>query len=292
MVFDMPSAVDPRPGDGTPKYRPADTGSMPDYEDVEYEYEDGVATITLDRPDALNAMSPNLLAEMEDALLRAEDEEGARAVVLTGNGRAFTSGYDIGDEEGERPSIDRRLRDHRTHLDTIWELTLPVVAAVDGFALAGGCNLAIACDLTYATESSTFGYPDFRFGEPPAKWVLPFVANSLKHARELLYTGKMIPAEEAERMGLVNRTVPDGELDEAVAEEVDGIKKVPGLTVDFAKQWINEAQESRGDRSGRIDEYLGGLLQETEAPKTFREIREEEGLEAALDWTHEVDKEW
>lgn len=267
---------------------------MTDYEDIEYEFVDGVATITLDRPEVLNAMSPNLLSEMEDALKRAESEEGSRVAVLTGNGRAFTSGYDIapGDEDVESPEfVEGRIWSGRTHLDAIWDLNIPVIAAVDGYALAGGCNLAIACDLTFATERSTFGYPDFRFGEPPAKLILPFVTDSLKYTRELLYSGKMIDAERAARMGLVNRVVPDDGLEDAVETEVDAIKKVPGVTVKVTKEWVNEVQESQGDRQGRIDEFLTTLLMQTRPPQTFREIREEEGLDAALEWTHEVDKD-
>ncbi|HKJ59120.1 MAG TPA: enoyl-CoA hydratase-related protein, partial [Halobacteriales archaeon] len=128
------------------------------------------------------------------------------------------------------------------------------------------------------------------FGEPPPKFVLPFVGNSLKYARELLYSGKTVPAAEAERMGYVNRVVPDDELAAAVAEEVDHIKKTPGAVVALTKEMINEVQEAQGDRRGRIDEALATLTMEGAAAKRFREIRDEEGLDAALEWMHGADK--
>jgi len=264
---------------------------MADYDCVEYEVDDGAAWIRLDRPDKLNALNPPLLEELEAALRRAEDDDDARVVVLAGNGPAFSAGYDIGDEEEQPGTVDERLLRSRGHLDVIFDLRKPVIAAVDGHALAGGCNLALAPDLTFATERSEFGYPDMHFGEPPPKFVLPFVGNSLKYARELLYTGKTIPAAEAERMGYVNRVVPDDELEATVAEAVDHIKKTPGAVVALTKEMVNEVQEAQGDRRGRIDEALATLTMEGAAAKRFREIRDEEGLDAALEWMHGTDKE-
>ncbi|MFB6172065.1 MAG: enoyl-CoA hydratase/isomerase family protein [Haloarculaceae archaeon] len=264
---------------------------MPEYDHIEYAVADATATVSLDRPESLNALHADLLAELEAALGRAESTDGVRAVVLRGNGRAFSAGYDIGEGEADLGTVEERIRDRYTHLDTIFELTLPVIAAVDGHALAGGCNLALACDLTLATERSEFGYPDMHFGELPAKFVLPFVGGSLKHARELLYTGKTVPAREAARMGFVNRVVADDALDDAVAAEVDHMRKTPGPLVTMLKEMVNEVQETQGDRRGRIDEFLATLTMQSEAPATFRRIRDEEGLDAALEWMHETDKD-
>lgn len=263
----------------------------PSYECITYEVDDRVARIQLDRPTSLNALNAPLLSELEDGLRRADSADGVRAVVLGGNGRAFSAGYDIGLDEPDH-SVDENVLDQRTHLETIVSLQLPVIAAVDGLALAGGCNLAICCDLTFATESATFGYPDMHFGEPPPKFVLPFVTNSLKHARELLYSGKTIDADDAQRMGLVNRVVPDDDLESTIEAELDEIYKTPSMAVAMVKDMINDVQETQGYRRyGRIDEYLGALTMESETPTRFREIRDEEGLEAALEWMHETDKD-
>lgn len=263
---------------------------MGTYDHLEYAADDGVARIALDRPDALNALNPPLLRELEAAIDRATATEDVRVVVLHGNGRAFSSGYDISEAEAER-STDDHILDQRTHLEAIFSARLPVIAAVDGPAVAGGCNLAICCDLTFATERSEFGYPDMHFGEPPPKLVLPFVTDSLKDARELLYSGKTVDATTADEMGLVNRVVPEDELDETVDAEVDTIKKTPSTAVAIAKDLLNGVQETQGFRRyGRIDEYVGALTMESSAAERFREIRDEEGLQAALDWMHESDK--
>lgn len=262
---------------------------MESFEFIEYEKADQVVFVRLNRPDSLNALNPGIIEELIVALERAEQSDSVRIVVLAGNGRAFSSGYDISSEEEEQ-SVEEKLRNPRLHLDTIIDLDIPVLAKVDGYALAGGCNLAIACDLTFASERSEFGYPDMHFGEPPPKLIVPFVSSSLKFARELLYSGKLVPAKEAERMGIVNRVVPADELDDVVEEEVAAILKTPGITVTMVKEMLNEVQESQGYHRGKLDEYLGVLSMETETPKQFREIREEEGLDAALEWMHSANK--
>ncbi|THE65390.1 enoyl-CoA hydratase/isomerase family protein [Salinadaptatus halalkaliphilus] len=263
---------------------------MVSYDCLTYAADDGVARIALDRPDALNALNPQLLDELEAAIDRAGEADDVRIVVLRGNGRAFSAGYDIGDAETER-STDDRILEQRTHLEAIFSSRLPVIAAVDGPALAGGCNLAICCDLTFASARSEFGYPDMHFGEPPPKFVLPFVTNSLKDARELLYSGKTIDAETAAAMGLVNRVVPEGELDATVESEVDDIKKTPSTAVAITKAMLNDVQETQGfSRYGRLDEFVGTLTMESSPPERFREIRDEAGLQEALEWMHETDK--
>jgi enoyl-CoA hydratase len=263
---------------------------MTEYDCLDYAVEEATAWVELDRPETLNALNPALLAELEDALASAADTDGVRAVVLSGAGRAFSAGYDIGSGEAER-ALDERVLDQRTHLEAIFSSRLPVVAAVDGPALAGGCNLAVCCDLTFATEGSTFGYPDMHFGEPPPKFLLPFVVDSLKDARELLYTGKTVDAGTAERMGMVNRVVPEGELEAAVEAELAEIRKTPSTAVAIAKAMVNDVQEAQGYRRyGRLAEYVGSMTMETEAATRFREIRDEEGLDAALEWMHGTDK--
>ena len=263
---------------------------MDAYDAIEYAVEDGTARITLDRPDALNAMNPTLLEELEAAVRRAGGAEAVRALVIDANGRAFSAGYDIGESEAERDTDDLLL-DQRTHLEAIFSVRKPVLAAVDGPALAGGCNLAICCDLTVASADAEFGYPDMHFGEPPPKFVLPFVTNSLKHARELLYTGKTVDAETAAGMGLVNHVVEAGALESAIEDELAAIRKTPSTAVAVVKDMINDVQETQGfRRHGRIAEYVGTLTMETSTPERFREIRDEEGLEAALEWMHGTDK--
>ncbi len=263
---------------------------MDDFDAIEYTVEDGTARIALDRPDALNALNEQLLTDLEAAVRRAGDADDVRAIVVSGNGRAFSSGYDIGMDEPDA-DVDDLILDQRSHLEAIYSVRKPVLAAVDGPALAGGCNLAVCCDLTFASERAEFGYPDMHFGEPPPKFVLPFVTNSLKHARELLYSGKTIDAATAERMGLVNRVVPTDELGSTVEAELADIRKTPSTAVAIAKDMINDVQETQGfRRHGRVEEYIASLTMESSTAERFREIRDDEGLGAAIEWMHETDK--
>lgn len=264
-----------------------------DNEFIETETANRTLTITLRNEDSLNALNTTLRTELEDALVAAEEEDEVRAVVITGAGRAFSSGYDFGEEGIE--TMDDLMKSSYTHLDTIYNLNLPVIAAVDGYALAGGCNLAMVCDLTFATERSEFGFPDVHMGELPPRLVLPFVTDSLKHARELLYSGKHIDARQAEEMGLINRVVADkAALDEAVEEEVDNIKKTPSSVVKLLKDSLNDIQETQGYRANsaaNIDEFLFAVTSETETAHRFHDIVDDEGVNAAIKWMNTAEKD-
>lgn len=271
-----------------------ETGTVPmsDYDHLEVRTENGVCIVTLDDPDTLNALSTALLDELEAALAAAETMTDVRAVVLTGNGRAFSSGYDFG--AGEAHTMDTIIESEYTHLDAIYNLSIPVIAAVDGYALAGGCNLALVSDLTFATERSEFGFPDMRMGELPPAMVLPFVTGSLKYARELFYTGKHVDATEAERMGIVNRVVSNDELMDTVLEEVDHIKRVPSAVTKLLKDSLNDVQETRGYRSNsaaNVAKYLYAVSAETETAKEFHDIVDEDGVSAAIDWMRTAKKD-
>lgn len=265
---------------------------MSEYDHLDVRTENDARVVTLDNPDTLNAMNGALLDELEDALVAAETAEGVRAVVLTGAGRAFSSGYDFGGSEDM--TMDEVITSEYTHLDTIYNLSLPVIAAVDGYALAGGCNLALVCDLTFASERSEFGFPDMRMGELPPGMVLPFVTGSLKYARELFYTGKHIDAAEAERMGLVNRVVAHDELMDTVMDEVNHMKRVPSAVTKLLKDTLNDVQEGQGYRSNsaaNVAKYLYATSAETETAQEFHDIADTEGVSAAIDWMQTAEKE-
>ncbi|MFO7925987.1 MAG: enoyl-CoA hydratase/isomerase family protein [Halobacteriota archaeon] len=266
---------------------------MTAYNFLEVETMDRATTITLDNADALNALNSTLRSELVEALEAAESDDDVRAVVLTGKGRAFSSGYDFGEEASG--TMDDVIESDYDHIDAIYNLNLPVIAAVDGYALAGGCNLALVCDLTFATDRSEFGFPDVHMGELPPRMVLPTAVDSLKHARELLYTGKHISAGEAADMGLVNQVVEDRDgLNEAIEAELAHIKKTPGSVVKLIKDNLNDIQETQGYRAnsaGKIDEYLFAVTSETEAAHRFHEIVEEDGVNAAIEWMNTAEKD-
>ena len=270
---------------------------MVDPTHLTYETTDGAAVVRLDRPEKHNALSEALIDELRVAMAQAVDD-GVRAVVLTGAGDAFSAGYDLTESggtptSGTTPSVEDGLERQRRVLPlftTIHELPIPVIAAVNGHALAGGSDLALTCDLAIAAESATFGYPGVRMGGLSLSLVYPFVIG-INHARELMYTGKTIDAEEAARIGMVNRTVPDDELLEAAWEEVELLKKTPRATVQITKHLLNDVLEQQGYRpTVRNSGYLATLSHQTEYGKEFFEIREREGIGAAIEWMNETEK--
>lgn len=265
-----------------------------DAEYVDYEEVDDAAVVTIDRPEKLNALNGRTLDEIEVALGTAVDA-GVRAVVLRGNEDAFSAGYDIGGDEdvdeAERTVADWLERMPVPLLSRIYELEVPVIAAVDGYALAGGCNLALVCDLTIVTERAQLGYTDVRMGGLPVHFVHPFVMGSIKHARELFYSGKLIDGTEAARMGMVNRAVPHESLMDEVWAEIEAIKKTPGVVVAVAKAMLNDVVERQGFRPrGRFSELAATLTVLSEPTREFYERRDAEGMDAAIEWMHEADK--
>ena len=269
---------------------------MTGFDRIEYEVTDGAAIVTIDRPDKLNALDEQALDEIEECLDDAERTDDVRVVAVRGNEKAFSSGYDIGgddDSEVTDLTVDDWLDRMRSYplLPKIYELDLPVIAAVDGYALAGGCNLALICDLTFVTERAKLGYSDARMGGLPAHFIHPFVMGSLKHARELYYSGKMVSGEEAARMGMVNRAVAHDSLMDEVWAEIEEIKKTPGVVVSITKGMLNDVMERQGFRPrGRSSEFHAALSVLSEQAEEFYSIRDEEGLDAAIDWMHTADK--
>lgn len=271
---------------------------MGHFEHLEYDVQDAAAVIRLDRQEKRNALNLPLIEELTEALDRGESEKRVRAIILTGNGPAFSAGYDLGESRGNSgyssPTVEDwldRFEKSHAHIRRIHDLNIPVIAAVNGYALAGGSDLALVCDLTIASERAELGYPGIRLSAFPPTLVYPFVMGSIKHAREMLYSGKRIGAEEAARMGMVNRTVPhDSLLDEAWAE-VEEIRKVPPLAVRLAKHTLNDVMADHGfDPTHKHAEFVDALAHQTDSGKRFVEIRDEEGVDAAIRWMNEVDK--
>jgi enoyl-CoA hydratase/carnithine racemase len=187
-----------------------------------YEVEGAVVTITINRPERRNALSWTVISELRRAVARAKAEPEVRVVVLTGAGdQAFCAGADLtGMAEGAGPA---ELHDGRGELAELfrdlWALGKPVIARVRGYALAGGFGLALACDLIVAADDAQFGTPEIGVGLWPYMITVPMLRSMPpKKALELMMTGRRVGAEEAERIGFVNRVVPAKRLDETVAE--------------------------------------------------------------------------
>lgn len=202
--------------------------------------------LTINRPEALNALNSMVLNEMGEALRQIGEMpyEDARALVITGAGeKAFVAGADI--KEISELDEDKAVAFAQRGQSIFHELTLmkiPVVAAVNGFALGGGCELALGCDFIYAADTAKFGLPEVSLGLIPGFGGTVRMARAIgqRRARELTYTGGMITADEAFRMGLVNKVVPAAELMASVMKTVDAILAKAPIAVGVAKRSINQ----------------------------------------------------
>jgi len=185
------------------------------YELLTFDVTDRIATVTVNRPDKLNALNDALMAELERAIDETAQRDDVGAVLLTGAGRAFVAGADIAELKGQS-AMDGKARSERGQrtFRKFERSSKPTLAAVNGFALGGGCELAMACHLRIASEAAKFGQPEVKLGIVPGyggSQRLPRLIGKGR-ALELLLTGDMIDAAEAFRLGLVNRVVPAGEL--------------------------------------------------------------------------------
>ena len=206
---------------------------------------DGVALVTLDRPKVLNALDFALIAELTDALEVLDRNGGCRAIVITGSGeRAFAAGADIRELAVQTPAS--LLGDDEFHRwERIKRVRTPLIAAVRGFALGGGCELAMTCDLLIAGESAQFGQPEIKLGVMPGAGGTQRLTRAIGKAKamELVLTGRTMSAREAEAHGLVTRVVPDEEVVAAGLELAGTIASMPPPAVIAAKEAVNRAEE-------------------------------------------------
>jgi len=205
-----------------------------------------VGLLTLNRPEALNALNDRLMDELGQALLRFDADEGIGAIVITGSEKAFAAGADIGAMR-DWTYMDVHRSDFITrNWETLRRIRKPVIAAVAGYALGGGCELAMMCDMLIAADTARFGQPEVKLGTIPGAGGtqrLPRAVGKAK-AMDLVLTARMMDAQEAERAGLVSRLVPaDRLLDEAI-EAATVIASMSLPTIVMAKECVNRAYES------------------------------------------------
>ncbi|MFQ5883916.1 MAG: enoyl-CoA hydratase-related protein [Thermoplasmata archaeon] len=241
--------------------------------------EDKIAIVTVNRPDALNALNSEVLSGLKKAAEDVSQDENILVVIVTGAGeKAFVAGADIKEMIGKTPMQMRQftMLGHQV-MDMFAKMEKPTIAAVNGFALGGGCELAIACDIRLASENAKLGVPEVSLGIFPGFGGTQRLTKLLGKGRacELVFTGKMIKAEEAERIGLVNKVVPQAELmNEAKALATEISSKGP-LAVGLAKSAINRALEVGLDDGLAYERELVSLAFSTED--------KEEGLKAFME---------
>jgi enoyl-CoA hydratase len=254
-----------------------------------------VRRLTLNRPEVLNALSSELVDALSGALARAADDEAARVLVIRGAGRAFCAGYDLKEEaqlhaEHGVPAESGWREELAASVDHMLELfdhPKPVIAEVHGYCLAGGCDLMMMCDLAVASDDALFGEPEIRFGSGVVTMVMPWLIGARK-AKELLFSGEdRIPADEALRMGLVNRVVPGDRLEEETLALARKIAVLDPVAISLTKRSINRAWESAGFREALMANVdLDAVIESAEVPERqeFNRIRAEQGLKAAIAW--------
>ena len=209
------------------------------YENVTVERDGPIAVVTLNRPQALNALSYALVKDLSLAMQELDREEEIRVMIVTGGEKVFAAGADI-KEMADRGPFDQRIHERLDYRDQINRISKPVIAAVSGFALGGGCELAMSCDIIIASETARFGQPEVNLGIIPGSGGtqrLPRLVG--KHrAMELVLTGDVISASDAERLGLVNRVVPVELFLEEAKNIARKIAVKPPLAVKAAKEAV------------------------------------------------------
>ena len=246
--------------------------------------------LTLNRPAKLNALSAELVTALGAAVDAAGADPEVRVIVLAGAGRAFCAGYDLTEEAAGEiggPVAWRTLlaADVAVTLKLL-DCPKPVIGQVHGYALAGGLELAMACDLVVAAEGTKLGEPEIRYGSAPVALLMPFLIGQ-KRTRELLLTGDLIDAVEAERFGLVNRVVPADRLAAEVDALADRLARTPPEVMAPTKRMLNRAMDAMGLREAlEMGIDIGAIVNAADTPeqREWDAIVRRDGLKAALAW--------
>ena len=278
-----------------------------EYENVLVDIDGAVATITLNRPEKLNALSQALRDDLEAALKALDPGDAVRVIRIKGAGRAFSAGYDItprprasdapyrvvtdgsvpAAELGESPvALDRDgLRKSMERWMTMWNYRKPVIAQVHGYCLAGGGDFIGVCDIVFAASDTRFGHPPARsFGIPPTLCMWPVRIGMLK-TKELLFTGDFIDGVEAERIGMVNKALPPDELDEFTMNFCRRVAHFPLDALTVHKHITNRWFEIMGVRTAAAASAdYDAIYHDSSATKSFFGMSRDQGLRAALAW--------
>ncbi len=266
------------------------------FNSIAYSVDGRVATITLNRPDALNAIDQHLPTELSQAVDIANRDKNVHVIVLTGAGRAFCSGYDLkhyaqtpGANEGQQempwdPMVDFDLMYGNTEkFMSLWRSHKPTIAKVNGYAVAGGSDIALCCDLVVMSEDAKIGYPPARvWGIPtPAMWVYRLGAEK---AKRMLFTGDLVSGAQAKSMGLVLDAVPHDQLDATVDRLAARMVGVPRNQLMMSKLMINSAFDNMGLKTTQMFASLfDGVARHSPEGVWFKERAEQVGFKQAVE---------
>ena len=265
-----------------------------DYQSIRYKVAERIATITLNRPERLNAIDERMPGEIRAAVESADRDPDVHVVILTGAGRAFCAGYDLREfaempedpytqEMPWDPTVDYRMMSRNTaDFMSLWRCSKPTIAKVRGYAVAGGSDIALACDLVVMAHDAKIGYPPARVWGCPttAMWVYRVGAEQ---AKRMLLTGDLIDGLEAKRIGLVVESVPEERLDARVKELADRMKGVPRNQLMMNKMLINQALDSMGLAGTQMLATLfDGIARHSPEGLWFKRRAEEVGFARAV----------
>jgi enoyl-CoA hydratase len=265
-----------------------------DFRSVRYETDDRVATLTLDRPDRLNAIDEYMPGEIRQAVELAQSDPNVHVIVVTGAGRSFCSGYDLKDyaEQSDAPysqdmpwdpMLDFEMMYRNTQdFMALWRSYKPTIAKVRGHAVAGGSDIALACDMVVMADDALIGYPPARVWGCPttAMWVYRL---GMERAKRMLFTGDLIDGREAADIGLVLESVPENELDGRVDALARRMAGVPKNQLMMQKLMINQAIESMGlTQTQMFATVFDGITRHSPEGVWFKQRAEEVGFQQAV----------
>ena len=266
------------------------------YQFIDYEVSNGIGRVSLNRPEKLNALSRELQDELVDCLERADDDPDVRVMTLRGNGRAFCAGYDITppstpeaqaaaqeQRDNIRSDIHRMKRTPNT-MNSILNLSKPVIAGVHGYCIAGGTDLAMHCDIIIAADDAQIGFPPVRsMGTPPTHMWTYMVGP--QWAKWFLLTGESVSGTRAEELGLVWKSVPGEGLGAAVEDLARTMARIPWELLAANKSIVNKALDLMGRTTlQHIAAETDAIAHQAPVVKEFSRMAREEGLKAALEW--------
>jgi enoyl-CoA hydratase/carnithine racemase len=259
---------------------------------VTYAVDGRVGIVTLNRPDKLNAISPELKRTLIERFHEADADPATNVVVVRAEGRSFSAGYDISPNPARAARKGNALAWHESLTDDValemtpWDMRKPVIASVQGHCLGGGCEMVMMCDITIAADDALFGEPEIRFSNVGPALIMPFIIG-LKRSRELLYLGDPIDAQTALAWGMVNRVVPRAQLQAATLKFARRMSLISPEALMATKLAVNRGADAAGFRNAiraGLDVLAGLYAARTEVGTKFDELREKEGLGAALKW--------
>jgi enoyl-CoA hydratase len=262
---------------------------------VRYESAERVATITLNRPERLNAINSALPRELRAAVERADSDPEVHVIVLQGAGKGFCGGYDLkeyaetpGEMPGNQdmpwdPTLDYAMMSRNTEdFMSLWRASKPTICKIHGAAAAGGSDIALCCDIILMAEDARIGYPPARvWGIPTTMmWVYRL---GIENAKRMLFTGDLVSGNEAAEMGLVHQAVPADQLDAAVASLCDRIKGVPRNQLMMSKMVVNQAYEAMGlANTQRFANFFDGVARHSPEGLWFRQRAVDVGFKQAV----------